>query len=157
MKTFQQFDKEHEKTLVETGFWGKYGAGCLILSSNTRRFLLPYRSSQVEQPNTWGTWGGAIDPNENPEKAVIREIREETGYRGTIEKLIPLVVYKKDAFRYHNFIAVVNHEFSPTLNWETQKYVWCKFGDWPTPLHFGLKFVLMDPGSLTKLRQAAGQ
>lgn len=36
----------------------------------------------------WGTIGGAIDPFETPEEAVIREVQEETGLIVEVEQLI---------------------------------------------------------------------
>jgi 8-oxo-dGTP pyrophosphatase MutT (NUDIX family) len=139
-------DDIHRKTLKKTGFWGAQGAGALIYCTSTKRFLLAYRSADVEQPHTWGTWGGAIDANEDPAQATKREVIEETGYKGKL-KLVPLYVFKKDTFRYSNFLALVDKEFTPRLDWETESSRWCTFEDFPTPLHFGLKALLNDPAS----------
>jgi 8-oxo-dGTP pyrophosphatase MutT (NUDIX family) len=139
-------DSDHGEALRQTGYWGKAGAGAIILSKRTGRILLPYRSTSVEQPNTWGVWGGAIDSNEDPAQAVSREISEEVGVTTQIDGLIPLYVYEdpRVGFRYHNFLAVVPDEFQPRLNWETENYRWVDFGDWPSPLHFGLKLLLQN-------------
>ena len=134
-------DSEHSQALKTTGFWGKQGAGCIILAIDTKRILLPLRSNSVQQPNTWGTWGGAIDSNENPQEAAKREIKEESGYNGNV-KMIPLSVFQKNTFKYYNFLAIVENEFEPNLNWETQSYDWFDFGNWPRPLHFGLDWLL---------------
>lgn len=134
-------DDEHRQALNDTGFWGKQGAGCIILAKNTKRILLPLRSNAVEQPNTWGTWGGAIDSNEDPQEAAKREVKEEAGYDGNV-KMIPLSIFQKNTFKYYNFLAIVEDEFQPNLNWETQSYDWFDFENWPHPLHFGLVWLL---------------
>jgi len=145
-------DELHGGALSRTGFWGKQGAGCIFMAKTTGRLLLPLRSMMVLQPGTWGVWGGAIDSGENPAKAVKREATEEVGYRGIIEKLIPLYVYedKQSGFKYHNFLAIVDDEFDPRLNWETDKYKWVEYGQWPHPLHFGLKALIQHSGNEIK-------
>ena len=148
MLNFKQFlenDEENLKILKQTGFWGKQGAGCIIVAKDTKRILLPLRSSKVSQPNTWGTWGGAIDSDEIPEKAAIREVQEEAGYNGPVD-MITLKVFQKDQFKYHNFLAIVDTEFKPRLNWETDEFIWTDINDLPQPLHFGLKWILDNDG-----------
>lgn len=132
---------EHGKALRTTGFWGKQGAGSIVLAKSTGRILLPLRSARVEQPLTWGTWGGAIDSKENPSDAAKRELQEEAGYHGSIE-MVPLSVFQKGTFKYFNFLAIVSDEFKPSLNWETQSYTWTDIDNLPEPLHFGLEWVL---------------
>lgn len=153
MKSFQQWlvenDADHAETLRQTGFWGKQGAGAIILAKDTGRILLPHRSGSVLEPHTWGTWGGAIDSSEDPETAAKREVEEEAGYSGNAE-MIPLAIFSKDTFRYYNFLAIVDHEFTPNLNWETQNFEWVEFGDWPSPLHPGLKWLLSQDSAKIK-------
>ena len=149
-------DREHWDALERTGFFGNQGAGCIFLARDTGRLLLAHRSRHVEQPGSWGGWGGAINRGENPEEAVRREVAEEAGHTEHLS-LIPLFVFKaikngKEVFRYHNFLAVVDHEFKPKLDWETQGYRWCKFGEWPQPLHFGLVELFNDPKSVETIR-----
>jgi 8-oxo-dGTP pyrophosphatase MutT (NUDIX family) len=143
-------NEQHAKTLERTGFWGKAGAGCVIIARDTKRICMPKRSKDVEEPGTWGTWGGAIDGREAPKAAAEREVREEAGYDGQLE-LVPLFVFKKGSFKYHNFLAVVDTEFNPTLNWETSTYRWCSFDELPSPLHFGMQGILNDPDSVSKI------
>lgn len=145
-------DVEHREALKQTGFWGKQGAGCLFLALDTGKLCIAHRSSQVEQPNTWGTWGGAIDSSESPENAVKREAREESGYNGKL-KLVPLYVFSHPSgFRYYNYIALIPTEFKPTLDWETQGYKWCTLDDLPSPLHSGLVTLLKDPASVAMIK-----
>lgn len=146
-------DAEHREQLKTTGFWGKRGAGCLFLAIDTGRICIAHRSQYVEQPGTWGTWGGAIDRDESPESAAMREVREEAGYDGQF-KLIPLYVFEHSSgFKYYNYLALVEQEFEPKLNWETQGYSWVNFGEWPSPLHFGLKLVLDDSASMATIKR----
>lgn len=142
-------DDKHAEAESETGHWGRAGAGCIFLAKDTKRFLISFRSGHVNTPHTWGVWGGAIDDGEDPTEAVKREIQEETGYVGPT-KLYPLYVYKDGTFRYFNFLAVVENEFKPRLDWETENYKWVDFGDWPTPLHYGLKSLLDHDGEKIK-------
>ncbi len=158
---FESDDDDHAAKLKKTGFWGAQGAGCVFVSRTTKKFLLAHRSRAVEQPGTWGTWGGAIDKFEMPHEAVRREAEEESGYDNHID-LIPLYVFeaKKDGktiFRYHNFLAIIDDEFVPKLNWETQGYIWCEFGNWPAPLHFGFKSLLDDPASVQIMKRFSDQ
>lgn len=157
-------DRAHNAAMKKTGFWGARGAGCLPLCRRTGRFLIAHRSRRVEQPGTWGTWGGAIDIDspETPEQSAVREMREECGYRGTM-KLLPIYVFQKFdeddelEFQYNNFLAIVDDEFNPQLGWETQGYEWCAYGQWPSPLHFGLKAILNDPQSIQTMKAVASQ
>lgn len=136
---------DHVASRRSTGFWGAKGAGSIVLASNTGRILLPHRSKSVLEPNTWGVWGGAIDSSEDPEVAAKRELQEEAGYNGNIE-MVPLSVYQRGTFYYHNFLAIVEEEFIPNLDWETQNYTWTTLDKLPKPLHYGLKWLLERDG-----------
>jgi 8-oxo-dGTP pyrophosphatase MutT (NUDIX family) len=137
----------HTKAQEETGFWGREGAGCLFLSRTTGRILFAHRSLGVDQPQTWGTWGGAIDENETPLCAVKREIIEEAGYEIESE-LHALLVFTSGSFRYHNFLAIVEDEFDPILDWETESFMWTELENAPNPMHPGLKVLMNDEESL---------
>jgi 8-oxo-dGTP pyrophosphatase MutT (NUDIX family) len=140
-KLWLENEEEHGQALRTTGFWGKQGAGSIVLARSTGKLLIPHRSNSVQEPNTWGVWGGAIDSDEDPMEAAKRELQEEAEYHGPIT-MIPLSVFQKGSFKYYNFLAIVDDEFEPTLNWETQDYVWTDLDDMPEPLHFGLEWLL---------------
>jgi 8-oxo-dGTP pyrophosphatase MutT (NUDIX family) len=145
-------DRDHAQALDETGFWGSQGAGAVIFCVATGRLLLPLRSQSVQEPGTWGTWGGAMDEGHTPEQTVAKEIWEEAGYAGRMQ-LIPLMVFEapNSSFRYHNFLVVVPQEFEPSLNWETARAEWFPLDDLPEPLHFGLDSLLSDSPSMRKI------
>lgn len=148
-------DDDHGHALAQTGYWGRAGAGCIIMAADTHRVLIPKRSQWVEQPGTWGTWGGAIDRGEDPQQAAMREVQEEAGYQGQIDQMIHLYRFEDNAFRYDTYLAVVDYEFEPSLNWESEDAQWFEIGQWPRPLHFGLEAVLTDPVAKNKLGMAS--
>lgn len=135
-------DDNHFHTLNKTGFWGKAGAGCLFYAQSTGRYLVAFRSRYVQEPNTWGTWGGAIDSGESPEEAVAREVEEEAGYNGHFNIHHAWTFDSGTGFKYFNYIVTVEDEFLPVLNWETSTFKWVEPGNWPTPLHPGLKALI---------------
>lgn len=146
-------EEDHLDALKKTGFWGRRAAGCILLATDTGRIGISHRSAHVESPNTWGTVGGAIDQGEDPKKACRREISEELGFHGDV-KLIPLYVFAHESgFRYYNFLAVVDHEFTPKTDWETQGFGWFEYGKWPKPLHPGLVGLLQDSTSVSTIKK----
>ncbi len=58
---------------------------CLVLRDN--KILLVKRSEKIIEGGKWGFPSGFIDRDETAEKAAIRELMEETGWNGEIEKL----------------------------------------------------------------------
>lgn len=152
-KIIEDDSNRHVEALRKTGFWGSAGAGCIVLCKETKRLLIPLRSDMVMEPGTWGTWGGAIDSQESPKEAVMRELREECGYNGEA-KVIPLHVFKHNSgFRYFNFLAIVDEEFTPRLNWETDKAEWFDIDELPTPLHFGLKGIFTNSSDMNIIKK----
>ena len=147
-------DMSHGEALRKTGVWGQQGSGAIPFAKSTGRFLINHRSMHVEQPGTYGTWGGAIDRQEDPKDAAERELREEAGYGGSVE-MVPLYVFRKGTFAYHNFMAIVEDEFVPHLDWESQGYKWVEWGKWPKPTHFGLTGLVNDPESARIMKMAA--
>lgn len=138
---------DHHTHMQKTGFWGRQGAGVIFLAKDTGRLCISQRSQEVTEPGTWSTWGGAIDDGENPLEAAKREAYEETKLNLNILSMHlvhELVIPKK--FKYTTFIAVVESEFEPIVdgNWEVDGFVWCEFGDWPSPLHHGMAKTLKE-------------
>lgn len=152
-------DQAHGQALEETGFWGRQGAGCIVLAQSTGRILLPLRSDSVQEPGTWGVWGGAIDEGQSPSESVVRELQEEAGYTGQIVAEEPLYVFrdKGSGFTYYNFLLVIPDEFSPDLNWETERAQWFDINELPRPQHFGLSALLRDPASAATIKASVEQ
>lgn len=136
----------HTSRGTDERFWGNQGAGVLLIARDTGRILLVLRSPDVNEPNTWGVLGGAIDNDENPMQAVYREVSEEAGYTGNLN-LQPSFVFRSKSFKYHNFIGVVDSEFEPTLDWESSDAGWFSLERLPSPLHFGVKALMSNAKS----------
>ena len=137
-----------------TNFWGSEAGGVLVYCSTTDRYLILLRSDNVLEPNTWGIISGKLDDDEtNVEDAVLREAEEETGYK--LGNLIPSFIFEKTNFKFHNFVSIINEEFTPELNWENSHYKWVKLNEMPDNLHFGLKLLLQkeDLPKLVKKHQ----
>jgi 8-oxo-dGTP pyrophosphatase MutT (NUDIX family) len=149
-------DASTDQPAVQTEYWdsGLGAAGCIFVARDTGRILLAHRNGDedpqmgyVEEPDTWATWGGKIDHGESPKEAVVREVEEETGYDGEY-KLAFLWTFEDEdeGFQYHNFLAIVQNEFLPKRSWENDRGKWVEWGDWPHPMHFGLKSLLQHAG-----------
>ena len=153
MNMNQTNDESHNAAYERTGFWGKRAAGCIVYATSTNQFLIAQRSQSVLAPNTWGTWGGAIDQDEEPEDAALRELYEEgANLDQPLVDVIPSYVFKHSSgFEYHNFIVVVEHEFEPELTEETQEYMWTTLDNLPANLNSGLKEFLFSPEAQQQL------
>ena len=134
-------------------FWGAAGAGVLPIAKNTGRILVGLRSQAVNEPGTWGVFGGAIDAGEEPARAAKREMKEELRYSGPM-KLSPAYVFTSagGGFRFSNFIGVIPDEFEPTLDWETEDTAWLTLEEVKAlrPKHFGLKALLKNSMGLIR-------
>jgi 8-oxo-dGTP pyrophosphatase MutT (NUDIX family) len=124
-----------------TEFWGTEAGGVLVYCSTTERYLILLRSEWVLEPNTWGIISSKLDDDEtNVEDAVLREAKEETGQE--LSDLIPSFIFEKTNFKFHNFVSIVEEEFTSELDWENSDYRWVKLDEMPENLHFGLKLLL---------------
>lgn len=128
-------------------FWGNIGAGILPYCTTSKRFLINLRSQDVNEPGTYGIWGGKLDEDyeDDPKEAAMREFEEETKYKGEIH-IEELCVYKTKGFEYHNYLGKVSREFDPDISdcWESDGYEWVtleEMEDLPN-LHFGLRYIL---------------
>lgn len=132
-------------------FHGDAGAGILPICIKTGRILLAQRSEDCNEPHTWANWGGAIDFNENPKLSAKREFQEETHFNSNIE-LIDAYIYTNGSFRYYNFIGLLEEEFNPILNWESENYKWVTYDELLNQpnKHFGLISLINNSNDLIK-------
>ena len=128
-------------------------SGALFYTLDTQRFLF-LRRTQSRQSDVWGLVGGTNESEEIPYKALLREIKEEVGDTPEIIKSIPLETFvsNDEKFNFHTYLCVIKEEFIPQLNGEHNGYAWVSFGNWPKPLHQGLRNTLQSKSNLTKLQ-----
>ena len=151
IKKFKTFEAEDYDNKHGDRFWGDSGAGVLIYCKPTKRFLIPFRSRSVNEPHTYGIFGGAMDEGETPEESAERELVEESGYNGKFE-LFPAYIYvsPNKTFTYYNFLGLIEKEFNPEEDWETESSEWYTYQELLDlePKHFGLKLFLEESKSL---------
>jgi 8-oxo-dGTP pyrophosphatase MutT (NUDIX family) len=77
MKRARSFPESRPETpLLRPG-----DAAAALIQLTDGRYLLQLRDARPDifYPDHWGCFGGAIDPGETPEAALVRELREELG------------------------------------------------------------------------------
>jgi len=128
-------------------------SGALFFALDTQRFLFLQRT-KTKSAGQWGLVGGMSEPGETPWKALQREINEEIGSILNIKKVVPLELYTSndEKFFFHTFITIVDKEFIPLLNSEHSGYAWCEIGNYPKPLHTGLRNTLQNKTNQIKLK-----
>lgn len=80
-------------------------AGALI-KNEKGEFLFQLRDnkSDIPNPNKWSIFGGRVEKNETPERAVIRELKEELDLdvdKSNLKKIVRI-------FRNHIFLVNIN-------------------------------------------------
>lgn len=99
-------------------------AGVLIICTGTKRALIEKRNDKGQY---WGTFGGMVDSTDPTIKdAVIRELKEETGYVDSVV-LLPIFDFLRNDFTYHTYLGFVEEEFVPKLSSESIDYAWCNW------------------------------
>lgn len=126
-------------------------SGALFYTLDTNHFLFLHRT-KGKQNNLWGLVGGTNEGAETPWESLQREITEEIG-PVEIKKTIPLETFisNDSKFQFHTYLCVVGKEFLPKLNSEHDGFAWVSFGNWPKPLHHGLRNTLTNKTNQTKL------
>lgn len=119
------------------------GAGILFVCIDDNTLLLAMRSSQVSEPGTWGTFGGAIEPNEDMANAAIRETKEEAGVLPLNSRLITTL--SNGIFKiFISDISLDNKDLwmkKIKLNKEHTKIQWFKLGELPDNLHKSISII----------------
>ena len=103
--------KQHKAALV------------MPFAKSTGRYLLALRSHRVNYPNVWAPFGGYSEPGETPIETARRELTEETWYDG------PMLIQPILSRPIPGFLATVDDEFPPILNWEHLSASWLPYDE----------------------------
>jgi 8-oxo-dGTP pyrophosphatase MutT (NUDIX family) len=76
------------------------------------RILLVKLTYQRQHP--WGLPGGSLDYGETPEDAILREVREETGWRIVIDDFIFVKSWTPDRIGLYYLCHIEEGEFQPS-------------------------------------------
>lgn len=113
--------------------WGRYGAAGMLLchrdDDSVDRLLLARRAHWVHGGNgLWSVPGGAIDAEETPVQAALREFDEEIGAIPPGWRLAGIheVVIEQDVWSYHTCCAFVDERphYEATLSLENDEAQW---------------------------------
>ena len=116
LKPFEDFNPNFE------------AVGCFLECNS--EFLLLLRQDHKPQGNTWGLASGKIDEGETLEGAMLREIKEETGYVTPLNSLKYVqTVYVRfesgEDFIYHIYRIVLRKKPEVRINpKEHKEYAW---------------------------------
>lgn len=124
-------------------FWGKRAAGLLFVRNHPKygkQLLLCKRSAWTQQGGTWGTTGGALEPNEDPYQGAVRETIEEIGNIPP-HKVINSFVWKANGgdFTYTTFICLIEDmKWKGKSGYEISQTFWVNLEQsQQMPLHTG--------------------
>ena len=158
-----------EISKIATTYYGKGGAGLLLVCKEDGTVLLLKRSRSVEQPFTWGIPGGALSrgegwhnnedseseegiPDDEFSETAFREAEEELFSNSSISldysklKFIGQTDFKDGSFTYRTLVYDITLSEKKrisanlSLNWENDKAKWYSLSSLPSNLHFGVKF-----------------
>ncbi len=145
-------------------FWGNTAAGILFFCAKKKEFLLGQRSEQVQEPLTWGVFGGACDTEEFSDgrrveippaklfECAVGEVNEELSYFPEEYEVVEKVEYKKNNFSYTTFVLAIPPEEKKAmekhirLNWENNATAWKTADAWlkKSDIHFGARYALEE-------------
>jgi 8-oxo-dGTP pyrophosphatase MutT (NUDIX family) len=134
------------------------GAGALFYCPDTERFLLMLRSDDEGQGNCWCGLGGGRDHVNGVPEPLETTVRRESFEEAALDPDTPYelvhvgVKYHDDGFRFHNYLALIDHEFLPIINHEHLSFQWCEWQDFPKNMHQGMMSVFNSPEGQAALK-----
>lgn len=109
--------------------WGIYGAAGVVFvhraGDQPPRVMLQRRSAFAHEGGTWSCAGGALDEDETPYDAALREASEEIGEIPTGHRLLGSYVFAPARdWTYTTLVVEVDRPFGESVNFETDAVAW---------------------------------
>ncbi|WP_369049491.1 NUDIX domain-containing protein [Tenacibaculum sp. UWU-22] len=110
------------KTLIHEVYGKSDGVAILLYNSKTKKvilskqFRMPVYVAGVSNGFSIEVCGGAIDPNESPEKTAIREAREEIGYEVSNIKKVSTVFLSPGIVREKVHLFLSEYQQADKIN-----------------------------------------
>jgi len=132
------------------------GAGIFLVCPKTGRILLARRSPTGEhEPNTWCSFGGMVEENEDVLEAAKREVFEEAKISPSEYELYPEILFidEKPDFTFFTYLGLIKNELFPEINHEHSQYKWLKLAQiLDIDLHSGLQRLFLDQDATDKIK-----
>ncbi len=131
------------------------GACVLFYCPDDKSILLLKRSSEVNEPGTWGLPGGHLQKGEFPAQGAIRELYEELGFVPSPDDIISSGhIEMSGTGKCVIFVTAITGSAKKDwdekikLNWEHEDYKWFETSNIPNNLHPVAEFVLTDSANI---------
>lgn len=117
---------------------------CFLCHDGNKNFVFGKRTNQVRDfAGHWDAGGGKLEFGEGLEEAIDRELREEFGCSGKIEKNLPPIARYYPQTKMHWVILrwVIKVDRNQVKNNEPrsiEEIGWFKLDDLPKPIHPGI-------------------
>jgi len=107
----------------------------VMFDENKKIFLV---KSTYQRFHPWGLPGGGLEYGEHPEKAVIREVLEETGLKICIERFLLVNSWRPDRVGLYYLCRIVDGTFHPSE--EVSEFAYFSVEDLPDirPIDVGM-------------------
>lgn len=104
------------------------GAKAIVCFRDKILLVLRDNNPQISNPNKWNTPGGAIEKNESPFQALVRELKEEINFTPSIIINLGSTTYSDESLVYRFFCPVSEEEYKQIyLVGEGQRLNWFTF------------------------------
>ncbi|XP_023241080.1 diphosphoinositol polyphosphate phosphohydrolase 1-like [Centruroides sculpturatus] len=107
---------DYSRTFFDDGF--RRRAACVCVRNEEEKEVLLVSSRKNE--NWWIIPGGGINLNEEPAVAATREVKEEAGVIGKLDRFLGIFENTKSCYRTFVYVLIVTEELS---EWEDLKRI----------------------------------
>lgn len=128
-------------------------AGGIVIKfeGKIRKYLIVQSSTN---PNHWVFPKGHIKPEESPEAAAIREVREESGVRAKILSHVGESKFNKESETVHVIYFLMAYQFQDEAH-EKREFRWYSFEDATQALSFNDARIILKEADLIVIKNGS--